>query len=166
MKRKNRFGTEKKQSQKGLKVPEPIIHIDAITKNSVEEITNFTQKLRRTNQVLLEQSKDQTLRQLKAKIQQEEYSEEILQQDSRYKHYLHNFDHLVLKDEIITRQYYDETGQVKYHQMLLPKHLLQELLQAIHGTAHRHPGIPKMLQEIRQKYYYPGIAKHVKKWVE
>ena len=23
-----------------------------------------------------------------------------------------------------------------------------------------------MLQEIRQKYYYPGIAKHVKKWVE
>ena len=70
----------------------------------MEEITNFTQKLRRTNQVLLEQSKDQTLRQLKAKSQQEEYSEEILQQDIRYKHYPHNFDHLVLKDEIITRQ--------------------------------------------------------------
>ena len=66
----------------------------------------------------------------------------------------------------MTRQYYDETGQVKYHQILLPKHLLKELLQAIHGTAHRHPGISKMLQEIRQKYYYPGIAKHVKKWVE
>ena len=49
---------------------------------------------------------------------------------------------------------------------LLPKHLLKELLQAIHGTAHRHPGMSKMLQEIRQNYYYPGIAKHVKKWVE
>ena len=48
----------------------------------------------------------------------------------------------------------------------MPKHLLKELLQAIHGTTHRHPGISKMLQEIRQKYYYPGIAKHVKKWVE
>ena len=23
-----------------------------------------------------------------------------------------------------------------------------------------------MLQEIRQKYYYPGTAKHVKEWVE
>ena len=45
-------------------------------------------------------------------------------------------------------------------------YLVKELLQAIHGTAHRHPGISKMLQEIRQKYYYPGIAKHVKKWVE
>ena len=40
------------------------------------------------------------------------------------------------------------------------------MLQALHGTAHKHPGISKMLQEIRQKYYYPGIAKHVKKWVE
>ena len=47
--------------------------------------------------------------------------------------------------------------------MLLPKHLVQELLQAIHGTAHRHPGVSKKLQEIRQKYYYPGVAKHVKK---
>ena len=75
-------------------------------------------------------------------------------------------DRIVLKDEIVTRQYYDETGQVKYHQVLLPKHLLTEFLQALSGTAHKHPGISKMLQEIRQKYYYPGIAKHVKKWVE
>ena len=96
------MGTEK-TIPKGSQGPEPIIHIDAITENSVEEITNFTQKLRRTIQLLLEQSKDQTLRQLKAKIQQEEYSEENLQQVIRYKHYRHNFDRLVLKDEVITR---------------------------------------------------------------
>ena len=103
---------------------------------------------------------------MKAKLQKEEFAEEILQQDIRYKYYLNNIDRIVLKDEIVTRQYYDEIGQIKYHQILLPKHLVQELLQAIHGTAHRHPGISKMLQEIRQKYYYPGIAKHVKKRVE
>ena len=152
----------KKQSHKGLKILEPIIQIDAIAENSVGEITNFTQKLRRTNQILLEQSKDQTLRQLKAKIQKEKYSEKILQHHIRYKHYLHNCDRLILKHEIVTRQYYNETGQVKYHQILLPKHLLKELLHAIH----RHPGISTMLQEIRQKYYSQGIAKHVKKWVE
>ena len=156
----------KRQSKAGLKVDETVIQIDTISENVVDEITNFTQKLRRTNQILLEQSKDPILLHLKAKIQNEEYSEEILQQDSRYKHYLNNLDRIVLKDEIVTRQYYDETGQIKYHQILLPKHLLKELLQAIHGTAHRHPGISKMLQEIRQKYYYPGIAKYVKKWVE
>ena len=156
----------KKQSKTGLKVAETAIQIDAISENVVEEITNFTQKLRRTNQILLEQSKDPILLQLKAKIQNEEYSEEILQQDTRYRHYLNNLDRIVLKDEIVTRKYYDETGQIKYHQILLPKHLLKVLLQAIHGTEHRHPGISKMLQEIRQKYYYPGMAKHVKKWVE
>ena len=68
----------KRQSKAGLKVAETVIHIDAISKNVVEEITNFTQKLRRTNQILLEQSKDPILLQLKAKIQNEEYSEEIL----------------------------------------------------------------------------------------
>ena len=54
-------------------------------------------------------------------------------------------------DEIITRQYFDETGAVKYNQMLLPKHLVQELLESLHGKANKHPGIPKMLKEIRQK---------------
>ena len=40
-------------------------------REDIDEITNFTQKLRRTNQILLEQSKDPILRQLKAKIQNE-----------------------------------------------------------------------------------------------
>ena len=156
----------KRQSKAGLKVAETVIQIDAISENVIEEITIFTQKLRRNNQILLEQSKDSMLLHLKAKIQKEEFSEEILQQDFRYRHYLNNLDRVVLKDESVTRKYFDETGQIKHHQILLPKHLLKELLQAIHGTAHRHPGITKMLQEIRQKYYYPGKAKHVEKWVE
>ena len=156
----------KKQSRTNPIDQEGVIQIDAISEILVDEITNFTQKLRRTNQILLEQSKDPILRQLKAKIKNEGYSEELLQQDIRYKHCLNNLDRIVLKDEIVTRQYYDETGQVKYHQVLLPKQLLKELLQALHGTAHKHPGISKMLQEIRQKYYYPGIAKHVTKWVD
>ena len=101
--------------------------------------------------------------QFKAKIQKEEYSEEILQHEIRYNHYLNNLDCIVLKDKIITRQYYDETGQIKYHQILLPKHLLKELLHALHGTAHKHPAISGKFREIRQKYYYPGIEKHVKR---
>ena len=76
----------KRQSKAGLKVDETVIYIDAISENVVDEITNFTQKLRRTNQILLEQSKDPVLLHLKSKIQNEEYSEEILQQDIRYRH--------------------------------------------------------------------------------
>ena len=103
---------------------------------------------------------------MKAKLLHEEYSENLLHQDARYRHYANNLDRIVLKDEILTRQYFDETGNVKYHQILLPQHLLQELLQSLHGTAHKHPGISKMLQEIRQRFYYPNMTKHVKKWVE
>ena len=94
----------KRQSKAGLKVDETVIQIDAISENVVDEITIFTQKLRRTNQILLEQSKDPILLHLKAKIQIEEYSEEILQQDIRYKHYLNNLDRILLKDEIVTQQ--------------------------------------------------------------
>ena len=127
----------------------------------MDEFTNFTQKLRRTSQITLEQSKDPILFQLKGKIQKEECSEEILHQDIRYKHYLNNFDRIVIKDEVVTTQYYDSTGQIKY-QRLLPKHLLKELLYAIYGTAHRHPGISKKLQEVCQKHYNQEIAKYVK----
>ena len=153
----------KRQSKTGLKVSETVIQVDVFSENNLDEIINITQKLCKTNQILLKQSKDQVLLKLKAKIQKEEDSEEILQQGIRYKHYLNNLERITLKDEILRRQYYDETGQVKHHQILLPKHLLKELLQAIHGTAHRHPGISKMLKEISQKYYYPGIGKHVKR---
>ena len=117
------------------------------------------------NTVAIEQNNDVILQQLKLKLQKEEYSETTLIQDVRYQHYLRQLDRLSIQNDIITRQYYDETGNVKYNQILLPKHLVNELLESLHGKANRHPGIAKMLQEIRCKYYYPGIAKLVRKRV-
>ena len=103
---------------------------------------------------------------MKAKFLRGDYSENVLQQDAQYRHYVNNLERIIVKKDILTRQYFDETGNVKYHQILLPQHLLQELLQSLHGTAQMHPGISKLLQEIRHRYYYPGMAKHVKKWIE
>ena len=124
------------------------------------------QKLSYTNTIAIEQNNDVILQQLRLKILKENYSETILMQDNRYQHYCRQMDRLSVMDEIITRQYFDETGSVKYNQVLLPKHLITELLESLHGKANKHPGISKMLIEIRQKYYYPGIAKIVKKWVQ
>ena len=39
------------------------------------------------------------------------------------------------------------------------------ILQSLHGTAGKHPGIAKMMQEIRQKYYFLSIATYVRNWV-
>ena len=124
------------------------------------------QKLSYTNSIAVEQHNDIILQQLRLKILKENYSETILIQDNRYQHYCRQMDRLSVIDEIITRQYFDETGSVKYNQVLLPKHLVSELLESLHGKPSKHPGISKMLIEIRQKYYYPGIAKIVKKWVQ
>ena len=113
----------------------------------------------------IEQQNDVILHQLRLKLQKDDYSETILQQDPRYRHYCSQIDRLSVQDDIVIRDYYDETGNVQYRQALLPKHLVSELLQSLHGSANKHPGISKMLYEIRQKFYYTGIAKIVKKWV-
>ena len=145
---------------------EPTVSIQTLSTNLVKQHPDIQVRLRKTNQIIIEQSKDAKLQQLKAKLLHEEYSENLLQQDARYRHYANNLERIVLKDEILTRQYFDETGNVKYHQILLTQHLLQELLQSLHGTAHKHPVISKVLQEYRQRYYYPSMAKHVIKWVD
>ena len=126
---------------------------------------SFCQKLDNINTLAIEQNNDVSLQQLKLKIQKEKYSETILLQDTRYQHYLRQLDRMSIQGEIITRQYYDETGSVKYNKVLLPKHLMTELLESLHGKAKRHPDGAKMLQEIRSKFYYPEKAKLVHKWV-
>ena len=160
------YWARKEAIRKNPATDEPTVTIQTLSTNLVKQHPDIQARLRKTNQIVIEQSKDAVLQQLKAKLLHEEYSENLLHQDARYRHYANNLERIVLKDEILTRQNFDETGNVKYHQILPPQQLLQELLQSLHGTAHKHPGISKMLQEIRQRYYYPNMAKHVKKWVE
>ena len=160
------YWARKEAIRKNPVIDEPAVTIQTLSTNLIKQQPEIQVRLRKTNQIIIEQSKDAVLQQLKAKLLHEDYSENVLQQDARYRHYASNLERISVKEEILTRQYLDETGNVKYHQTLLPQLLLQELLQSLHGTAHKHPGISKMLQEIRQRYYYPNMAKYVKKWVE
>ena len=93
------------------------------------------------------------------------FDEQILLNDARYMHYSRNKKRIIIKDDILYRQYYNDIGEVSHLQVLLPGQLLKVLLQSLHGTAGKHPGISKMMQEIRQKYYFPSIATYVKNWV-
>ena len=160
------FWARKEAIKRNPAIDEHTVAIQTLSTNLVKLQHDIQVRLRTTNQIIIEQSKDTMLQQLKAKLLHEDYSESLLQQDARYRHYTNNLERIVIKDEILTRQYFDETGNVKYHQIQLPQHLLQELLLPLHGTAHKHPGISKMLQEIRQKFYYPSMANDVEKKVE
>ena len=115
--------------------------------------------------IRLEQNNDIVLRNLRAKIEGEPFDENELASDFRYQHYLQNITRIEIKHEVLTRKYYTDTGMISHYQILLPIQLLEELLQALHGHNSNHPGITKMIQEARQKYYYPCMAKYIKKWV-
>ena len=159
------YGARKEAIRKNSDIDEPAVTIQTLSTNLVKQQPEIQVRLRKTNQISIEQSKDAVLQQLKAKLLHEEYSKNILQQDARYRQYANNLERIVFKEDTLTRQYFDEKGNVLYHQILLPQRL-QELLQSLQATAHKHPGVSKMLQEIRQRYYYPCMAKQVKKWVE
>ena len=116
-------------------------------------------------QIRLEQNNDEVLRNLRAKIEGEPYDETEFTQDYRYKHYLQNITRIEIKQDVLTRRYYIDTGMISHCQILLPKQLLDEFLHALHGHNATHPEITKMIQEARQKYYYPCIAKLIRNWV-
>ena len=80
-------------------------------------------------------------------------------------HYSRNKKRIIIKDDILYRQNYYDIGEVSHLQVLLPGQLLKVLLQSLHGTAGKHPGISKMMQEICQKYYFLSIAPYVRNWV-
>ena len=115
--------------------------------------------------IRLEQNNDIVLRNLRAKIEGNPFDENELTSDSRYQHYLQNITRIEIKHEVLTRKYYTDTGTISHYQILLPIQLLDEFLQALHGHNSNHPGITKMIQEARQKYYFPCLAKYIKKWV-
>ena len=112
----------------------------------------------------LEQNNDPVLRNLRAKIEGEPCDETALTQDYRYKHYLQNIPRIEIRQDILTTRYYNDTDMISHYQILLPQQLLDEFLHALHGHTTNHSGITKMIQEARQKYYYPCIAKYIRTW--
>ena len=160
------FWATKEAIRRNSASTEATITIQSVSTILVKQQPKIQVRLRKTNQIIIDQSKDAILRQLKAKLFHKRNSEYILQPDAQFRHYANNLERFVVKEVILTRQYFDETVKVKYHQILLPQRLVQELLQSHHGSADKHPGISKLVLEIRQRYDYPSMAKHVKKWVE
>ena len=145
--------------------------------NEITELLNFHKPtagtidyreghFRDNAKIRLEQNNDQFLRNLRAKIEGEPFDESAFTQDNRYQLYLQNIPRIEIRQDILVQKYYNDIGQISHYQILLPKQLLEEFLQALHGYNANHPGITKMRQEARQKYYYPCLAKHIKNWVQ
>ena len=115
--------------------------------------------------IRVEQDADLVLKNLKIKILGQPHDDVLLTTDSRFRHYKANEDRIILKDGLLFRRYYGETGSVKYYEILIPKQLVNEVLRSLHGEFGKHPGTTKTIIVYRQKYYYPRMAQLVKEWV-
>ena len=112
-----------------------------------------------------EQDVDLVLKNMKLKISGQPYDEVLRVTDSRYKNYKANEDRIILKDGLLYRKYFGETGSVKYYQILIPKQLVKEVVRSLHGEFGRHPGISKTIIAYREKYYFPKMAQLIREWV-
>ena len=115
--------------------------------------------------IRVEQDVDLVLKNLKSKILGQPYDEALIVTDSRYKNYKANEDRIFLKDGLLYRKYFGETGSVKYYQILIPKQLVNDVLCNLHGEFARHPGIAKTIIAYREKNYFPKMAQLIREWV-
>ena len=115
--------------------------------------------------IRIEKEVDLALKNLKLKIVGQPYDEVLLTNDKRFRHYKAIEDRIILKDELLCRNYYGKTGNIKYYQILIPKQLVDEKLRSLHREFGKHPGFTKTIIAYRQKYYYPNMAKLIRQSV-
>ena len=128
--------------------------------------TSYSMKGIKVNaRIRVEQVVDLVLKNMKLKILGQPYDEVLIMTGSRYKNYKANEDRIILKDGLLFRKYFGETGSVKYYQILIPKQLVKEVLRSLHGEFGKHPGIFKTKIAYRRKYYFPKMAQLIREWV-
>ena len=157
----------KKEARNAMPTDPPVITVSFYYANDLHKDTTIVNiaQLTKPSRIIIERDSDPTLLHFKREMLGLPFDEQILLNDARYLHYSRNKKRIIIKGDILCGQYYIDLGEVSHLQVLLPGQLLKVLLQSLHGTAGKHPGTSKMMQEIRQKYYFPSIATYVINWV-
>ena len=120
-------------------------------KPSIKEFTNIDGNttayslhgIKANARIRVEQDADIVLKNLKLKLLNQPYDDVLLTADRRFKHYKANEDRIILKDGLLLRKYYGDTGSVKHYQILIPNQLVYEVFRSLHGDFGKHPGITK-----------------------
>ena len=94
------------------------------------------------------------------------HDEVVLKTDSLFKHYEANEDPIILKDNPLFQKDYGETGSVRHCPFLVPKQLVDDVLQSLPGEFEKHPWIAKTIHACRYKYCYPNMAQLIGKLVK
>ena len=162
----------KEQSQK--KAAEWVVNQEpSSVKPSIKEFTKIDgntmsysiKGIKASARIRVEQDAYLVLKNLKLNIIGQPHDDVILTTDRRSKHYKANEDRIVLKDGLLFRKYYGETGSDRYYQIFIPEQLVNEALRSLHGKFGKHLGITKTIIGYRERYYYPKMAQLIMEWV-
>ena len=142
-----------------------------VLKTSVKEFTkidgnttSYSMNGNKANaRIRVEQNVDLVLKNIKLKILGQTHDEVLMM--TRYKTYKANEDRINLRDGLLFRKNFGETCSVKYYQILIPKQLVNEVLQSLLGELGKHPGISEAIIAYREKYYFPKTAQLIREWV-
>ena len=120
----------------------PVITVSCFYANDLHKDTTIVNiaQLTKPSRILIEQDSDPTLLNFKREMLGVPFDEQILLNDARFMHYSRNKKRIIIRDDILYRQIYNDIGEVSHLQVLLPGQLLKVLLQSLHGTAGKHPG--------------------------
>ena len=77
-------------------------------------------QLTKPSRTLIEQDSDPTLLNFKREMLGLPFDEQNLLNDARYMHYSRNKKRIIIKDDILYRQYYNDIGEVSHLQVLFP----------------------------------------------
>ena len=139
-----------------------MIEFTTIDGNTTLYSTNGIKTIAR---IRVEQDVNLVLKNMKLKILGQPYDEVLIMTGSRYKNYKANEDRNILKDGLLFRKYFGETGSVIYYRILIPKQLVKEVLRSLHGEFGKQPEIFKTIVAYREKYYFPKMAQLFREWV-
>ena len=104
--------------------------------------------------IRVEQDVDLVLKNMKLKILGQPYDEVLVMTDSRYKNYKANEDRIILKDSLLLRKCFGETGSVKYYQNFIPNQIVKQVLRSLHGEFGKHPGFYKTIIAYRENIIF------------
>ena len=165
LERKQQSRQNAKQWAANEEIPALKTSVKVFTKIDGNTTSYSMNSIKATARIRVEQDVDLELKNLKLKILGQPFDEVLIMTDSRYKHYKTNEDRIILKDGLLYRKYFGESGSVKNYQILIPKQLVKEVLRSLHGEFGKHPGIFKTITACREKYYFPKMPQLIREWV-
>ena len=165
LERKEQWKRNAKQSAANEESPVLETSVKEFTKIDGNTTSYSINGIKANARIRVEQDVNFVLKNMKLKILGQPYDEVLLMTDSRYKNYKAIEDRIIHKDGLLFRKYFGETGSVKYYQILIPRHLVKEILRSLHGEFGKQPGIYKTIIAYREKFCFPKMAQLIREWV-